>query len=73
MSARVSPETQLMIGMLNFIKNIVTIALGIVLGGYLMLQIAEHRAKETLTKFRENLQQNAPQNPKPQIHPRQMM
>jgi len=70
MPARVSPEAQLMIGIFTFAKNIVTIALGIVLGGYLILQIAEYRANELLTKFQGQMQHAAPLNPPPGIQSR---
>jgi len=51
-----------MIGLFTFAKNIVTIALGIVLGGYLILRIAEYRANDVMAKFRESAQ-SAPRNP----------
>lgn len=69
MANRVSPESQLMIGMFNFAKNIVTIALGIVLGGYLILQIAEYRTKEILTKFQQQMQNAGPVDPPLGIRP----
>lgn len=72
MANRVAPEAQLMIGIFTFAKNIVTIALGIVLGGYLILQIAEHRAQQMLTQFRENLQDVTHRNQSPGIPPRPM-
>jgi hypothetical protein len=62
MPPRVTPEAQLMIGLFTFAKNIVTIALGIVLGGYLILRIAEYRAKDMMAKFQESVQ-SAPRNP----------
>ena len=65
MARRVSPESEIMLGLFNFVKNIVTTALGIVLGGYLILQIAEYRAKEMLTKFQEQVQHAAPRNLQP--------
>lgn len=64
MASRVPPETKVMIGLFNFVKNIVTIALGIVLGGYLILQIAEYRAKELMTKFQEQRRHAIPRDPR---------
>ena len=58
MANRITPEAQLMTGLFVFFKNIVTIALGIVLGGYLILKIAEYRAHDLLKEFRES-QRNA--------------
>lgn len=60
MANRITPEAQLMTGLFVFIKNIVTIALGIVLGGYLILKIAEHKAQDMVRAFEEG-QRNAVQ------------
>ena len=55
---RITPEAQLMTGLFVFFKNIVTIALGIVLGGYLILKIAEHKAQDMVRALQES-QRNA--------------
>lgn len=57
MKQRISPETELLVGIFNFIKNIVTVALGVVLGAYLLLQIAEYRAKEAVKRFQQEMRQ----------------
>ena len=72
MANRITPEAQLMIGIFEFAKNIVTIALGIVLGGYLILRIAEYRAHDMLMQFRANLQSSTPHKPPAGIRPMPM-
>lgn len=59
MAQRISPETELMIGIFNFFKNIVIVALGVVLGAYLLLEIAEYRTKEAVTRLQEQMQRQA--------------
>ena len=72
MANRTTPEAQLMIGIFEFAKNIVTIALGIVLGSFLIMQIAEYRAREIMMNVRENLQNSTPHKPPAGILPGQM-
>lgn len=72
MANRITPEAQLMLGIFEFAKNFVTIVLGIALGSYLILQIAEYIAREMEKSVRENLQNSAPHNAPAGIRPRQM-
>lgn len=70
MASRITPEAQLMLGIFEFAKNVVTIALGIALGSFLIMQIAEYRARKIMMNVRENLQNSTPHNPPAGIHPR---